>query len=255
MSSFQPRQTIAAPRHGSQVPFNSGQQNRRLIGTPGAGQFTHTQHGETGVSLAAPAPAFTGPAYIRIPKQVFAAVRSMVSNTIRKVRGRSMEPKPYGRTGPFSAKAKGAVAGLVLVIGAGAGVTGCSAGDNHPSGCQAAPASIAVTATTASFTTAVPAKGGGHGGSGGHSSSHGSTGHGSTGESSAGGGHVSAPVHIPTVTPTSGAPLRQNYTPAPSTNGGSMAPYIFMTHPHSAASQQHQPAEQCAPTPGPGSNV
>lgn len=141
-------------RGGHSVPYNSGQQNRRLIGTPGAGQFTSTTHGESTLSLGAGPAAITGPAFIRIPKQVFAAVRSLVSSTIRKVRGRSMEPQPSGRIRPFSTKAKLAVAGLVLVTAAGAGVAAADGGSVHS--CQAAPATIAATATTAAFTPMPP---------------------------------------------------------------------------------------------------
>jgi hypothetical protein len=138
------------PSNDRSVPYNSGQQNRRLIGAPGAGQFTSTTHGEAGISLGAVAAAITGPAYIRIPKQVFAAVRSLVSSTIRKVRGRSMEPQRSGRIRPYSTKAKLAVAGLVLATAAGAGVAAADGGSVHV--CQAAPASVAATATTAAFT-------------------------------------------------------------------------------------------------------
>lgn len=247
MSSFQPHQPAGTSTGAYMGTARSADgRNRVLQGVPSGGQFAAERHSDSVISLnlnRAPQP----PAYIRIPQHVFAAVRSLVGSTVRKVRGRSMQDRPYGRPRAFSTRAKVAAAGLLVAVAAGAGIgatafSSSARHDQQAAACQSQPAAMgATTATTASYMS-VPMKGGGGGHASGHSAAHSESGH--AAESS--GSHVSAPVHIPTVTPTSGVPLRSDYVAAPSTNGGRLAPYLLMTHPHAAGAAH---TDQCAPAP------
>lgn len=155
MSSFPPHQP-AVSSNGAYpgAARSSDGRNRVLQGVPSGGQFAAERHSDAVISLnlnRAPQP----PAYIRIPQQAFKAVRSLVSGTIRKVRGRSMQDRPYDRPRAFTTRAKIAVAGLAVAAAAAAGIAANNPGSIQA--CQAAPAiGTTVTATTTVYTPPAP---------------------------------------------------------------------------------------------------
>lgn len=222
MSSFNPHQPSgtfsAAPGTGR----SADGRNRVQQGVPTGGQFAAERHSDAVISLNLNRPP-QPPAYVRIPQQVFTAVRSLVANTARKLRGRSMQGRPAGRPRAFSARAKLAVTGLVLAASA-MSLTACGA--DKGASCQAAPDFGSPTVATASYiapasvTAAVPEKGGGGGhGGGGHSSGHASSGHASEGstshESGTSGGTSSGGFRWPWTSHSSGSD--QCKTDAPTT--------------------------------------
>lgn len=127
MSPFQPHQPAGATHGGHAGTARSADGRTRVLqGVPSGGQFAAERHSDAVINLSlnrAPQP----PSFLRIPQQVYSAVRSLVNDTVRNVRGRSMQERPPGSPRVFSTRAKVAVAGLVAAAAA-AGIAANSTG-------------------------------------------------------------------------------------------------------------------------------